>query len=173
MTHFEVFGLPASPDLDVKALEQRHRDLSLQVHPDRVRPADARTRRTALEQTTMLNDAFQVLRDPARRASYLLKLNGIDLGADAEASRRALPLEFLEEVMERREQLEQLKARRDLPGVQALGERMRSHGAAALDRAQGLLREANYEGAAAWLVRVKYYARFLDEVGAMDDEQRS
>ena len=49
MNHFEIFGLAPALDLDVKALEQKLRDLSLEFHPDRVTQGDARTRLAALE----------------------------------------------------------------------------------------------------------------------------
>src|SRR4051794_6410518 len=72
-THFAVFALAPSPDLDVAALEKQYRELSLKLHPDRFARADAHERRLSLEQTTALNDAFKTLKDPVRRAFYLLK----------------------------------------------------------------------------------------------------
>ncbi len=71
-THFDVFGLRRSYDVDVPALEKQYRELSLQLHPDRVGQADARERLKALEGTTALNEAFKTLKDPVRRAFYLL-----------------------------------------------------------------------------------------------------
>lgn len=169
MTHFEVFGLLASPDLDVKALEQRHRALCLECHPDRFAGADAKLRVQALARTTALNDAFKVLKDPVRRAFYLLTLQGIDLDSGA-ASPLKLPVEFLGEVMERREQLEAAFASRDVGKARALADAMGRLGAEALARAQEFLRAGKPHDAAAQLARVRYFARFLEEVDAFEEE---
>ncbi len=173
MTYFELFGLPASPDLDVKALEQRHRELSLEWHPDRFAGADAKTRVRALEQTTTLNEAFKVLRDPIRRATYLLKLQGIDLETEGPQSRTSMPIEFLEEIMERREDLEGAKTARDLSRARALADSAARDGAQALGLALAALKEGRASDAAAALSRTRYYTRFVEEVDAYEEEQLS
>jgi molecular chaperone HscB len=89
MTHFEIFGLPASVDLDVKALEQTLRTKLLEVHPDRLATADAATRRKAADLSASLNEAVKVLRDPVRRAFYVLKLRGVDLESEQAAAKLA------------------------------------------------------------------------------------
>ncbi len=171
MTHFELFGLPASVDLDVKALEQQHRELSLSAHPDRLpADADARARRLAAERTAALNEGVKVLRDPARRAFYLLELKGVKLDTEQAAAQLKMPLPFLEEIMERREALEALKGRRELDGARALAVEIQSHHAAALDEAQRALRADDVPTAAQALGRVRYYSRFLEEVDAFEEE---
>lgn len=173
-THFDAFGLKPAVDLDVAALERQYRELSLKLHPDRYAQADARERRLSVEATSALNDAYRTLRDPSRRAFYLLSLHGVDLERDdAGGRRRSLPSEFLEEVLALREELEGA----DLPRAQALartiGERMR----ATLDEAQGALRtvlggggEQALAQAADALGRVRYFQRFLEEVAAKEEE---
>ncbi len=73
MTHFELFGLAPSVDVDVAALEAKHRALALEHHPDR--QADPKLRRAAADTTASLNEALKVLRDPVKRAFYLLTPN--------------------------------------------------------------------------------------------------
>lgn len=173
MNHFEVFGLGPTLELDVKALEQRLRELSLEFHPDRFVQADARTRLAALERTTALNDAFKVLKDPVRRAFYVLKLKGIDLESESAAAQAKMPLEFLEEVMERRERLEALKAARDVTKARAMADEIEREKAAALDRAKAALAKDDLTDAAHQLGRVRYFARFVEEVEALEEEALS
>lgn len=173
MNHFEIFGLAPALDLDVRALEQKLRDLSLEFHPDRVTQADARTRVAALEKTTALNDAFKVLKDPVRRAFYVLKLKGIDLESEASAAQAKMPLEFLEEVMNRREQLEGLKEQRDVAKARAMADEIEKEKSSALDRAKAALGRDDVNEAAHQLGRVKYFTRFVEEVEALEEEALS
>ncbi len=172
MTHFEVFGLPPGPDLDLAALEQKHRSLALESHPDRQTAKDAKTRLWALERTTQLNDAFKVLKDPVKRAVYLLKLKGVDLEKDGEG-RVQLPLEFLEDVLERREELDEARARKDVATVRALAKEIGELAAKALATAQDALRQEDLATAATQLGRVRYFGRFLEEVDAFEEEMSS
>ena len=168
--HFDIFGLPVSTELDVKALEARFRELSLQFHPDRFATADAKTRVHALEKTAALNDAFKVLKDPFRRALAILKLKGIDLESEAAAAKVQLPLEFLEEVMNRREQLEAVREKKDLPGALKLGSEMKQLREAILVEGQAALNANNIALATQKLGRVRYYSRFIEEVDAFEEE---
>ncbi len=169
-THFDIFGLPPRVELDVKALEQRHRELSLELHPDRFAQADARTRRVALEKTTTLNDAFKVLKDPVRRAFYLLKLKGVDLEHDGSAAQTRMPLEFLQEVLDRREALEAVKAAKDLAKARAMAEEMGHLEAEALAKAQAALERDDVAEATLQLSRLKYFTRFVEDVDAFEEE---
>jgi len=169
-THFDIFGLPPSTELDVKALEQKHRELSLEVHPDRMARADAHTRLKALEQTTALNDAFKVLRDPVRRALYLLKLKGVDLESESAAAKAQMPIEFLEEIIERREALEAVKASKDRQKVRAMADEVSALKAEALARAQAALGRDDVMEASHQLGRVRYFTRFVEEVEAFEEE---
>lgn len=171
MTYFELFGLTPSALLDVRALEQKHRELSLAHHPDRHTGADAKTRLKALELTTALNDAFKVLRDPERRAFYLLKLQGVDLESERGAARATMPQRFLEEVLDRREALEEAIAQADVPKVQAMGTLAQAQRKEALRLAQEALARNDAAEATHQLGRVRYYARFVEEVEAFEDAQ--
>jgi molecular chaperone HscB len=173
MNHFELFGLTPAVDVDVKALEQRHRDLSLSVHPDRIKGADPATRRRAAETSASLNEAVKVLKDPVRRATYLLKLAGVDLDSEGTADRVKLPMEFLEEILSRREALETVKARRDLLAATVLARDVKNELDEALASAQTALRHHDVAGATTHLGRLRYYARFLEEVDAFEEELAS
>src|SRR4051812_30048968 len=74
---FAVLGVPARYAVDVADLEGRYKELSRKVHPDRFAKDDPRARRASLERTVQLNEAWRTLRDPVRRAEYLLKLSGV------------------------------------------------------------------------------------------------
>ena len=181
MTHFDVFGLPARHALDAAALEKRHRELALEFHPDRHAGADARERRVAMERTTALNDAYRVLKDPVRRAFYLLSLAGVDLDRADAGGPKDMPLELLEEVMDLREALHAALASKDAGKVRALAAKVEARRDAAV--AQGVaslealaqqpgerfeLTKASHQ-----LSLVRYFTRFLEEAEGLDEDEEA
>ncbi len=170
MTHFEIFGLAPSVDLDVKALEAQHRALALETHPDRLPQADARTRRIAAEKSAALNEAIKVLKDPVRRAFYVLELKGVKLDTEDAAAKVKMPMDFLEEIMERREALEAARASKRIETAQAMAAEIRAAKETTLSLAQDALRKDDVATATVALGRVRYYSRFLEEVDAFEEE---
>jgi len=169
-TYFDLFGLSPAHALDGRALDARYRELSLQLHPDRVTSAEPRARRHAVEQTAELNAAYKALKDPTARAFYLLKLQGVDLLTEHGGHNAGLPLEFLEEVMALREELDDARRRKDLPAAQAMGAKVDAARRAAQDAAVRALETRDTQVAAPALMRVRYFQRFLEEVAAMEEE---
>jgi molecular chaperone HscB len=104
--YFTFFSLPRKLSLDGAALQKRFYELSRQLHPDRFAGRSAQDQQYALDATALLNDAYRVLRDPASRAEYLLKLEGFDIG---EQRSKDVPPELLEEVFELNMMLEELR----------------------------------------------------------------
>jgi molecular chaperone HscB len=177
-TLFDVFELPAAYDVDIPELERRFRDLSLKLHPDRFAQAEARERRLSLEQTTALNEAYKMLKDPTRRALYLLKLHGVDLDREDSGAKKDMPKEFLEEVMELREELDEAISHRDLTRAQAMAVDVTARQREALTEAAEALRALRNTASDAELVkkashalgRVRYFTRFLEQVEAFEEE---
>ncbi len=170
MTHFELFGLPVSVDLDVATLEANYRAQSLETHPDRLKAAGAHDRRVAAEKSATLNEAFKVLKDPVRRAFYVLELRGVKMDTEDAAAKLKLPMEFLEEVMERREALEGVRAEKNLTAAQKMAEEIRALKDETLNAAQQALRTGETANATHALARLRYYTRFLEEVDAFEEE---
>ncbi len=169
--HFETLGLAPGFRIDEKALEERFRELSRLLHPDRHAAGGPTARRLALEKTIALNDAWRVLKDPSRRATYLLQLRGIDLGeGGAQGAGKYLPPGFLLEVMEQREAFDEARAAKKIAEVEALAAKVRRDRAAALEALGNAFDRNDDEEAARQLSVLRYYDRFLGEVRAWEDE---
>jgi len=166
--HFQTLGVAPTFRLDEAALEARYRELSRLLHPDRHAAGGATARRVALEKSIALNDAWRVLRDPARRAAHLLALRGIDVGEGSGG--RWLPPGFLLEVMEIREAFDEARAARREEEVRRLAERARRERAAALEAIGEAFDRNDDEEAARRLSVLRYWDRFLAEVRAWEDE---
>lgn len=77
--HFARLGLDPTFDIDVKTLEKKYFDLQRKLHPDRFATKTPRERAISQQQATSLNDAYETLADPLRRAAYIAHLKGIDV----------------------------------------------------------------------------------------------
>jgi len=102
-THFELFGLLERFSIDVAALEARYHELQREVHPDRFAAAPDAERRVSMQLATRVNEAYQTLKSPLKRAVYILQLRGVDPGFETNT---AMPSEFLIEQMSWRERIE-------------------------------------------------------------------
>jgi molecular chaperone HscB len=169
---FDTLGVEPRFDLDLRTLEQRHRDLSRALHPDRYAGAPAAERRLALGRAIEANDALRVLRDPIRRAEALLQRAGLTRGEEDE--KKASPA-LLMEMMESREELADAAKGRDPARITRLGEAMRAREQATLTAIQGAFAAAGddpeqLKGVLALLSELRYIRRFLDEVSAIEEE---
>jgi molecular chaperone HscB len=102
--YYRFFGLDRRLNINAADLQRRYYSLSRLVHPDRYPNGTHNEKRFALDATAILNDAYRTLRDPAARAEYVLKDEGIE-ATDRRSSR--VPPELIEDVFEVNMSLEQ------------------------------------------------------------------
>ena len=105
--YFALFGVPRQLNLSLADLQLRFYDLSRELHPDRFARKPEAERQRALDASSQLNDAYRTLKDPLKRAEYILALEGFDIG---EQGSKNVPPELLEEVFELNMALEEMRA---------------------------------------------------------------
>lgn len=103
--HFELFGLPVSYEVDQSTLAEHYRELQRTVHPDKYANAPDQERRLAVQRAAQINEAFQTLKSPIRRARYLLEMRGMEFDEQRET---AIDPAFLMEQIELRESLAEI-----------------------------------------------------------------
>jgi molecular chaperone HscB len=174
--YYEVFGLPRAYHLSAAELETRYLALQMQTHPDRFAKALPRERLEAIVRNTELNDAYKVLKHDIRRAEYLLKLEGIDIGdekpqATTGATKQlVVDPRLLMEVMELREALSDARSDGKEAEVAVLASDVKERQAAAMKIVdEGYSRyekgdKGQLDAIARALVSLRYYQRFMDEV---------
>jgi molecular chaperone HscB len=183
--HFERLGLALAVQLDRSALESAYLARSSLVHPDRFVGGTNAVQRRAMEASAALNEAYRTLRDPVRRAEYLVRLGGIDLdSSDPVRGAPRMDQVFLMDMIERREQLQ--AARRDAGELAAMREQVDVEAEGVLDEALAALETAltrpgglapdpagtpnpAVAAAARALVHHRYVQRLLDEIDAEHD----
>jgi molecular chaperone HscB len=172
--YYRFFSLPKTLAIDDEALQQTFYQMSRLLHPDRYGRRAERERTYSLEATAILNDGYRILKDPVRRAEYVLRENGFQVG---EQRSNEVPPELLEEVFELNMMLDDLKAGDDdvIPQLEEardrflamldsidseLDDEFRSHDAASADDA----RMASLIAIRGILHRRRYIRNLVDEV---------
>jgi molecular chaperone HscB len=108
---FDIFGIEPGFAVDRDALDARWKDLQREAHPDRFATADAQAQRQAMQWSVRINEAYQRLKDPLKRAAYLCEMNGSPIQAE---NNTAMPAAFLMQQMQWREDLEEASGVDDL-----------------------------------------------------------
>ena len=166
---FAVFDLRPTFDLDTAELHRRYLDRVRASHPDfHAGDAEAVDRGTADSAT--LNDAYRRLKEPFARAEELMRVWAGPSGEEL----KDLPPGFLEEMLERRMEVEELKDDPDPAATRRLTVQVHGDRDAALAAVGDACRtaessEAEAKAAAIAKVRlrlntVRYFDRLLDEL---------
>jgi len=101
---FELFGLQRQFTQDRAALDERWKALQREAHPDKFAAQGAAAQRIAMQWSVRINEAYQRLKDPLKRAAYLCELAGFAVNAH---SNTAMPPAFLMQQMEWREAMDE------------------------------------------------------------------
>jgi len=160
-SHFELFGLAPAFALDQPRLDAAYRDIQSRVHPDRYAHAGDAERRASMQMTTRVNEAYRTLKNPVRRAKYLLEQNGVDVAFETNT---AMPEDFLMAQLELREKLEEARS---------AGELRQLHERLALDKraletqiAELVDARRDFHGAAGLVRKLMFLERFGEEIDA-------
>ncbi len=159
--HFDLFNLPPKFALDMSALDAAYRDVQGQVHPDRFVNATDAEKRVAMQWATRANEAYQTLKNPQKRAQYLCEHNGVDLKTE---SNTAMPMAFLMQQMEWREELGDAKAARDLSALEHLEEQVGRERRTRLEQIGHQLDAGDFEQAAQGVRALMFLDKFGEEL---------
>jgi molecular chaperone HscB len=103
LDHFARLGLARAFDLKVPLLDQLYFGFQRQLHPDRFAGATPKARQISQSQAVAFNQAYETLKDPLTRATYLLALLGTPI--EGYGAYTIHDESLLDEQLERREAL--------------------------------------------------------------------
>jgi molecular chaperone HscB len=156
---FELFGLPQRFAQERPEIDRRWKDLQREAHPDKFAAQGAAAQRVALQWSVRINEAYQRLKDPLKRAAYLCELRGAPIEAH---SNTAMPSAFLMEQMEWREALDEAGGEDELD---ELAQRVQARRREMLERIGQLLDRDGDAAAAARQVRaLMFIERFAEDI---------
>lgn len=156
---FVLFGLPPKHALDRTQLDARWKALQTEVHPDRFAAQGSAAQRVAMQWAIRVNEAYQRLKDPLKRAAYLCELNGAAIEAE---NNTAMPPTFLMQQMAWREALDDAST---LAATEQLADEV-AHTRRQMENelTHTLDQQHDWAAAAAKVRALMFVARFADDV---------
>lgn len=175
---YEIFSLPAGWQIDRSTLDSRYRQLQREFHPDRFAAKGDVEKRLAVQTTSLINQAYETLKSPLKRAQYMLELEDID--ADQE-SHITSDMSFLMKQIEFRENLEDIRDSADpLAGLEAMRDDVQAQYLQLQEDFQAQYRTAqhhagkqsadNYNDALDTVAKMQFFAKLLDEIEQREEE---
>ena len=162
---FELFGLEPSFNQHRAAIDQRWKELQQKAHPDRFASQGASAQRIAMQWSVRINEAYQRLKDPLKRASYLCELNGAPVNAE---NNSAMPVDFLMQQIEWREALDDAKTAQKLDEIAA---NAKEYGREQLQKIEQLIDvQGDFQSAVMYVRSLMFVERFASEVEARIDQ---
>jgi molecular chaperone HscB len=164
-TDFELFGLDTRFAQDRLALDARWKDLQREAHPDKFSAQGAAAQRVAMQWSVRINEAYQRLKDPLKRAAYLCELHAAPVNAE---NNTAMPAEFLVQQMSWREALEEADGADDLYKIH---DEVLSVKNSTLQKCEVFLDQAHdYPAAVAQVRALMFIERFLKDIQSRLDQ---
>ena len=114
--YFELFGLPRRFEIDEAELSRKYLAICRNIHPDRFGGTGAEMQSFSLRAPSAVNQAYEVLHSPHRRAEYLLE----SAGGKSSADDKRVPADLLGKVMMLREEIEEAKSSGDMSTLSSM-----------------------------------------------------
>ena len=164
--HFELFHLEPQFGLDLTKLDAAFREVQSKVHPDKFVQASDAEKRVAMQWSTRANEAYQTLKKPLKRATYLCELHGVDLQTESNTS---MPAAFLMQQMEWREDFDEARQTKDLPSMNKLETQLRREFKAYLANVGLSLNNGDYVIAAQQIRACMFLQKFTEDIAAIEE----
>ncbi|XP_023304500.2 iron-sulfur cluster co-chaperone protein HscB [Lucilia cuprina] len=149
INYFDLLDFPQKFDLETQLLTKRFRQLQTVVHPDKFSNKTSREQTNSADWSSLINKAYKTLSLPLERGQYLLELNGRQIPQD----NSALNKEFLMEMMERNEEVEDASTKSELDAInESLAKELQEK----VEILTKVFAENNLEKATSLLVEMKY-----------------
>ena len=157
--YFELFGIDVDFNINKKDLEQNFYKLQFLFHPDRyVNKSDQELVDSSTAYSSFINNGYKILSDDLERAKYILKLKGYDVLTEDES---ISDLEFLEFIMETREEIENVDSKMDLEIHKSHIDEKREE---LIQQISSLFSDDMYEDIRKLVIKLKYYNRILEAI---------
>lgn len=159
--YFKLFNLPISYAIDLSQLEVNYFKLQQQFHPDFFVAKNISEKSAALQWSSIINDAYNILKSPLNRAIYLLKKNNIDLINDRN---KHIDSHFLNKQMVWRELFEEAKEKSAITNIQELNQMVEQDKTSTFEKLALLLDKNDWELAAQSAQELLFIQKFDAEL---------
>ena len=161
--YFSLFDLPCQQGLDAVQLEALYRDIQARVHPDKHAHLSDSDKRLAMQWATRVNEAYLTLKDPLKRARYLLELTGHDIKLETNT---AMPAEFLMAQMELREAVAEARETGDIDALDYRHRKLKMDIRSECDDLQVAMDARQHDRAGELVRQLMFQEKLLQEIDA-------
>ncbi|GLH09739.1 Uncharacterized protein GBIM_14778 [Gryllus bimaculatus] len=151
INYYDILGIDSTFDLDTNDLTKKYRKLQSILHPDKYASSSENERNISEEYSSVVNKAYSTLLPPLARGLYLLELQGVHL---EEGNVQTNP-EFLMELMERNEEVDQANSESEIRAVSEKNKKMLND---LIKEASKAFKTGNIEEAKEVLIKMKYFS---------------
>ena len=138
--YFELFDLETSFFISDSILKDSYRREIARFHPDKFASKTDSEKLQALQNTSLLNTAFESIKSPLNRASYLLKLEGVDPFDEKDT---AMEHDFLTSQIELREELELIESKKETDQLEDFIDRIETHAQSKIEVISNAFKDCN------------------------------
>ena len=164
-TDFELFGIPMQFAQDRARIDARWKELQREAHPDKFAAQGSTAQRVAMQWSVRINEAYERLKNPLKRASYICELHGAPINAE---NNTAMPVDFLMQQMAWREALDDAKTIQELEEIASQSKASEHKQLSKIE--QTLDVEQDFAAAARQVRSLMFIERFASEVDERIDQ---
>src|SRR6056300_1192955 len=121
--YFDLLKIKKSFDISLESLEASYQELVREYHPDKNMDRSSVEQAKAFQNTSLINSAYETLKSPLKRATYLLELENINPFDETDTS---MNMDFLMSQIELREELDSFKSNQDELGLDNFIDKIKS-----------------------------------------------
>ena len=165
---FEIFAIPVAWQVDSSQLQSRYLKLQQEFHPDRFASHSDTEKRLAVQTASLINQAYDTLTSPLKRAQYLLELQQIDASQDSHITSDGA---FLMEQIELREALSEVRDSADpFAALETLRTGVENSYAEQQNQFQAQYQASDFDHAFNTVAKMQFSAKLLDEIEQLEAE---
>ena len=165
---FALFSLPSGWQIDRGLLDARYRKLQQEFHPDRFASKGDVDKRLALQTTSLINQAYDTLKSPLKRAQYLLQLQDLDAAQESHITSDG---KFLMQQIEFREALGELTESADpMTTLDSMRTDVQGQYLQLQNDFEAQHLAANYNDALDTVAKMQFFSKLLDEIEQREEE---
>ncbi len=164
---FEYFNQPVQFPVDLTALHQAQLALQAELHPDRFVNGSDQEKRLSVQKASMVNEAYQTLKEPVKRAQYLLELAGVEKDDNQTTNDST----FLMEQITFREEMGECRTNTDpLECIEHLTVKLKQRAEDFSQEFEQQLQDKEYEIAQESARKMMFVKRILDQLNDLQSE---
>lgn len=158
--YFVFFQIPQCFSIDLIALKKAYYAVQNQIHPDKFIQTTDIEKYIAIQKTIRANTAYQILKNPSKRAMHLCELNGVNL----QNSSTTMPPDFLIQQLNWHETLNQAKISQNFLALEHLKSELHAIRTNNINQIEALLNEKKFSETLKKIQQLTFLEKLLNEI---------